>query len=169
MYNAKDVALWFLAKNHSQEKEVITEDEDYEVYEGITHLKLQKLLYYAQGIYLALFDKPLFKEKIYAWKHGPVVEEVYKKYKKNGRNEINSLLTDDEKRSMIKLERDIKAKQALELTYENFAGYTAWQLRNKTHEIGSPWDITITKKGENAVIDNNLIKEYFNNNIFEDE
>lgn len=168
MFSALDIALWFLAKNHSKKREFITDDENYEVYEGITHLKLQKLLYYAQGIYLALNDKPLFKEAILAWQHGPVVEEVYKVYKVNGRNEINTILTSEEQERMIAVERDAQAKQALELTYENFAGYTAWQLRNKTHEEGSPWDTTIATLGENKVIDNELIKEYFNSNIFEE-
>ncbi len=168
MFSALDVALWFLAKNHSKEKEFITDDENYEVYEGITHLKLQKLLYYAQGIYLALYNKPLFKEDICAWQHGPVVEEVYRVYKVNGRNEINTNLTKEEQERMVIVERNPEAKQALELTYENFAGYTAWQLRNKTHEEGTPWDITIANNGENAIISNSLIKEYFDNNIFEE-
>lgn len=30
----------------------------------ISNLKLQKLLYYVQGYYLAYFNKPLFNEKI---------------------------------------------------------------------------------------------------------
>ncbi|KJW07325.1 Panacea domain-containing protein [Orientia tsutsugamushi] len=37
----------------------------------ITQLKLQKLVYFAQGAHLALFDKPLFKEDIEAWENGP--------------------------------------------------------------------------------------------------
>jgi uncharacterized phage-associated protein len=50
---------------------------------GITHLKLQKLLYYAQGAALALTGEPLFDDEIYAWKHGPVVLSVYQAYKKH--------------------------------------------------------------------------------------
>ncbi|KJV77587.1 hypothetical protein RHORCCE3_2148 [Rickettsia hoogstraalii str. RCCE3] len=46
---------------------------DREAGDSITQLKLQKLIYFAQGIYLALFDKVLFEEEIKAWKHGPVV------------------------------------------------------------------------------------------------
>jgi len=168
MYSALDIALWFLAKNHSEEKENLTDDENYEVYEGITHLKLQKLLYYAQGIYLALNSEPLFFEDIFAWQHGPVVPEVYDKYKINGRREINPLLNNVEKEKMIKVELNTKSKQALEIAYENFAGYTAWQLRNKTHEKGTPWNITISKYGEGAKIDNKLIEEYFNKTFFEE-
>lgn len=40
-------------------------------------LRLQKLLYYCQGWSLSLLEKPLFKQDIQAWKHGPVVKDVY--------------------------------------------------------------------------------------------
>lgn len=50
----------------------------------ITQLKLQKILYYIQGKYLALYRKPLFPENIEAWTYGPVVREVYVKYVSNG-------------------------------------------------------------------------------------
>jgi uncharacterized phage-associated protein len=33
----------------------------------LTNLKLQKLLYYAQGWYLAMHDEPLFDEPLEAW------------------------------------------------------------------------------------------------------
>jgi len=39
---------------------------------SVTHLKLQKLVYYAQGFHLALYDKALFTEEIKAWDRGPV-------------------------------------------------------------------------------------------------
>jgi uncharacterized phage-associated protein len=39
---------------------------DVEQGEVISNLKLQKLLYYSQGFTLALYDKPLFDDKIEA-------------------------------------------------------------------------------------------------------
>ena len=51
------------------------------VYEGITNLKLQKILYFAQAAHLALCDKPLFEDEIQAWKYGPVVPSVYNIFK----------------------------------------------------------------------------------------
>ena len=48
--------------------------------EGLTHMRLQKLLYYAQGWHLAAFGRPLFVGRIEAWKHGPVVKEVYPRF-----------------------------------------------------------------------------------------
>lgn len=47
----------------------------------ISNLKLQKLLYYSQAWYLAIFRKPMFDEDIEAWVHGPVVPEIFRRYR----------------------------------------------------------------------------------------
>ena len=59
-FRAREIAEWFLAWA-----------EDIEA--DISNLKLQKLLYYAQGHYLARTGVPLFDDVIQAWAHGPVV------------------------------------------------------------------------------------------------
>lgn len=61
---------------------------DREAGDVITQLKLQKLMYIAQGIHLALYDAPLFKEEIEAWQHGPVVRELYHEFKVYGTDPI---------------------------------------------------------------------------------
>lgn len=48
---------------------------------GLGKVKLQKLLYYAQGHHLATFGRPLFQDAIYAWDMGPVVPSVWKEEK----------------------------------------------------------------------------------------
>jgi uncharacterized phage-associated protein len=49
--------------------------------DSITHLKLQKLVYYAQAWFLANFNKPLFNEDVEAWAHGPVVPSLWSRFK----------------------------------------------------------------------------------------
>ena len=49
--------------------------------DDLTNLKLNKILYYAQGHYLKNYGKPLFEDAIEAWQHGPVVHSVYHSYK----------------------------------------------------------------------------------------
>jgi uncharacterized phage-associated protein len=53
-----------------------------DVAKPIFNMKLQKLLYYAQGICVAVSgaDAPLFSDKIHAWDRGPVIITVYQKY-----------------------------------------------------------------------------------------
>ena len=54
MANLQDVAQCFLYLDAQQEGD------------GISNLKLQKLAYYAQGFFCALYNKPLFDNKIFA-------------------------------------------------------------------------------------------------------
>lgn len=53
----------------------------FEQMKEVTPLALQKILYFIQGIYMVMFDKPLYKEDCMAWTHGPVYEEVYDLFK----------------------------------------------------------------------------------------
>ena len=69
MLTCSNVAAYFIVLN------------DIKAGDSITHLKLQKLVYFAQGVSLALRNKALFKEKIRAWEHGSVVPELYEEYK----------------------------------------------------------------------------------------
>lgn len=52
--------------------------------EAITHLKLQKLVYYAEAWFLANFDRTLIDENLQAWAHGPVSPTLYSKYRDKG-------------------------------------------------------------------------------------
>jgi uncharacterized phage-associated protein len=46
-----------------------------------THMKLQKLAYYAQAWSLVWEEEPLFSQRIEAWANGPVVPELFRKLK----------------------------------------------------------------------------------------
>ena len=52
-------------------------------------LKLQKLLYFTQGISFCMNDEEFFENDLEAWVHGPVVPEVYHQYKRFGYSPIN--------------------------------------------------------------------------------
>ena len=54
----------------------------------VTQMKLQKLVYFAQGFNLALDRGALIKERFQAWEYGPVVPEIYAQYKIYGSNPI---------------------------------------------------------------------------------
>jgi len=49
--------------------------------EALTNLKLQKLLYYADGWYAVVSGRPLFAEAFHAWVHGPVLPSQYQRFK----------------------------------------------------------------------------------------
>src|SRR5260221_1682244 len=54
----------------------------------LSNLKLQKLLYYAQGWHLGLGKGRLFKDQMQAWVHGPAIPSIYGRYKKFSFNPI---------------------------------------------------------------------------------
>ncbi len=163
MYKAQEIAKWFLYKNYAEQKEKVASNDNYEVYDGITHLKLQKLLYNAQGVYLATKNKKLFEDDLLAWDHGPVVKDVYDTYCVFGRNQIIIPATPENNKIVNKIESDVEAKEVLDFVYDNFTIYTAWQLREMSHAKGSPWYQT----QKNKVIDVEIIKEYFQKEVIE--
>jgi uncharacterized phage-associated protein len=61
---------------------------DREAGDSITHLKLQKLLYYAQAWAMVVFKKTLFEEDFQAWMHGPVLPSIWESYKHYGFDSI---------------------------------------------------------------------------------
>ena len=63
-HTARQITEWFLAWGEHNDA-------------PLSNLKLQKLLYYAQGHYLGDHAKPLFEDEIEAWVHGPVVRSIY--------------------------------------------------------------------------------------------
>ena len=50
-------------------------------YTTVSNLKLQKILYFLQADCLVQTNAPLFKDEIVAWNFGPVVIDVYMKYR----------------------------------------------------------------------------------------
>ena len=50
----------------------------------ISNLKLQKILYFVQAEFLVEENRRCFFEEIEAWDYGPVVPNVYRKYKMYG-------------------------------------------------------------------------------------
>lgn len=46
-------------------------------YGHMSHLKLQKLLYYCDAYHLAYFDEELMEDHFEAWVHGPVSRKVF--------------------------------------------------------------------------------------------
>jgi uncharacterized phage-associated protein len=141
--DVRDVAKYFLSLC------------DEEVGDTISNLKLQKLVYYAQGFHLALTGKPLFDDEIEAWAHGPVVPSLYHEYKDHKACAIKS--PDDFDPSCIP--SDVRA--LLDEVYTVYGQFSAWKLRNLTHEE-KPW---IDAYDKTVIIPKKAMKEYFSNLI----
>lgn len=135
----------------------------------ISNLKLQKLLYFAQGYSLALNDEPLFKEEIEAWDFGPVVPEVYREFKMFGANEIPEIKTyydtnfdSDTFLEEVEFTTDIFSevqKVIMDAVIKQLGRFSANRLVTITHEQ-APW-INSYSKNSPSIISKKDIKTYF--------
>ncbi|MBH0778154.1 Panacea domain-containing protein [Nocardia bovistercoris] len=119
---ALDFAKWFVAWAENIDAEV-------------SNLKVQKLLYYAQGTHLAERGRPLFADPLEAWAHGPVVSNVYHEFKRFGKSPIDADAVLDDSFDWD----DFKdAEPVLLKTWDTYGSLAAWALRERTHRE-SPW------------------------------
>lgn len=121
----------------------------------VDNLKLQKLLYYCQGINYCLFNRPLFDENIEAWQYGPVVPVVYKRYKSKG---FDTLQT-GKKANLTK--DDI---ETVDLVLDHYGSFSGVALINKTHQE-APWKNAYIPGKRNVVISKESIRDFFINNV----
>lgn len=122
----------------------------------ITNLKMQKLVYFAQGFSLALLDRPLFPEEIQAWTYGPVIPSLYNELKKFGSEPLKGMIESDD----IVAEEDAQVSQLLDEVIDRFGKLSASDLVALSHKDGSPWALA-WEKGKYTRIPLWLMMSYF--------
>lgn len=106
--------------------------------QSVTHLKLQKLIFYSYGAALAHgVHHELGQIAFEAWKHGPVSREVYGQYVGFGANEI------PQPASVPKFDQALT--NVLEDVYAVYGRLSPWDLRNESH-LERPWVIALAEK-----------------------
>jgi len=121
---------------------------------SLSPMKLQKLIYYANGWMLALKAKPLLNEQIEAWRFGPVISSIYHEFRSFGNQPITERASSLEYGEATGGGFDVNVvspsiddepveaeytKNLLDKVWEIYGGYSAVQLSNMTHAEGSPW------------------------------
>ena len=125
---------------------------------------MQKLLYLAQGYSYAFYDRPLFKDDLEGWVHGPVVRNVYDIFKNYQYNSIDANFEVEE--------LDDEAKDIINYVIKNFGKYDAKYLEKISHEQ-EPW--ILSRRGldpderSDKTISKESIANYFINEIFQPE
>lgn len=98
---------------------------------GVDHLKLQKLVYYAQGFHLGSRDEPIFEGELRAWAYGPVSPDLWQRhrysraYLEPPEAVDESLLTDTH-------------REVITLVHERFRSDSGLDLYRRTHDE-KPW------------------------------
>lgn len=114
---------------------------------NITNLRLQKLLYFIQAVFLVQFRRVAYTETIEAWPYGPVVPEAYFSFK---RGEII------ETAEMIPLEDDLEA--TIITVHEAFLSWTDdFSLVNLTHSYET-WKTVWNSYGGKEISPENILR-----------
>lgn len=134
---------------------VISLNREEEFPKDLTNLKMQKLLYYCFGIHRLNFEEDLFNEAILAWRLGPVVKEVYDKYKVFGYSDLKDPfpffdynLTDNEIDTITEVWnffKDVPANMLVDMTHSETPWIDAWN-------------------NQQSEIDKKIIEDYFRQN-----
>jgi len=128
----------------------------------VTPLALQKMLYFIQGVALAILNKPLFEEDCQAWAHGPVYKSVYEIFKSFKYNPIDDIRFNILKNRFQMLTAD--EKKIIDLVMDTFGIYSGKTLEKITHNE-TPW--TRAREGydltdaSNVIISKDDIASYF--------
>ena len=122
----------------------------------ISELKLQKVLYFIQAQFLVFGyeNTPCFSDDIQAWKFGPVVPDVYRKYRLYGNAHIFSFAK--EKNFSDIAEED---KEVIDRMVDRCADYTASQLVAAIQRT-TPYQEAYAK-GSRTVITHESIRKFY--------
>ena len=173
-YNAMDIAFRLIELDKSNkhgytfQHESINRNEDTIGYDTLNYYKLTEILYIAQGLHLALYDVPLFKDDIYVdYNTEPrinAIHEVFGEYIKSDRDITLEL----EKSAHLNTHSIVVFGNTdcfIENVYNNFASLSNWKLHsliiNNRSGVVSPMKFIYPNKP----IELDVIKRYFKNEM----
>lgn len=116
----------------------------------IDHLKLQKILYYIQAKFLVEKKVKCFDEPILAWRFGPVIESVYRRY-----NKYSSMNLYPKNKSQFNNVEKCDA-EIIDSLVNKYAEKNAWFLVEQTHRE-KPWLST----PQSSEISADVIRRYY--------
>ena len=130
----------------------------------VSNLKLQKLLYYSQAWYLALYDKPLFDERLEAWVHGPAVPPVYGMFKGWAWTPIGEVPPLDHCREQV----GQHVAEHLDEVMDVYGGMAAYDLEKLAHSE-MPWQKArqglSPDESSNALISHEDMKAFYRSRL----
>lgn len=149
MYNVFKIVNWLRVRNKAELRSDVNAEE-------LTQARAMKLLYYIQAASLVVTGKRMFNNNIVAWKYGPVVEEVHKKYL--GQRGIVGEITDQDIRDYKELQHHYYSASILNNIYNMCGHRSAYDLMRQI-QSEKPWQET----KQSQVIDDQKIKDYYKN------
>ena len=146
-YNPLTVANYIIEKAEAQGRR-------------LTPMQIIKLVYISHGFSLAMLRRPLLNEEVEAWRYGPVIPSLYRRFKKFGSREVDELLPP----AFFGLrteQLDPQDKQLLDAVFDKYGNLNGIQLSHLTHRRGTPWAESYSPDELGTPIDNALIKTHY--------
>ena len=100
-------------------------------------MKLQKLVYIAEGWSLVKRHETFLRENVEAWPYGPVVPQLYTTFKSYRAANIDRPCTLPPNSPALETGDDALIREV----WQQYRGLTAIELSMMTHEQGSAWDL----------------------------
>ena len=134
--------------------------------EGLTNLQIQKILYFANMLYIGKYGRnnPLIRGKFLTWVYGPAIRELHERmsrYKKDFVeaevfDDIRSIMDEDKKPREEKYRPHV---DVLKEAYEIWGKYSPYKLIGISHWKEGAWRNSV--RGGMEEIDNELIEEEY--------
>ena len=136
----------------------------------LTPMQVNKLAYIAHGFTLAIEGQPLFRDRVEAWKYGPIIPSLYHALKDFGGDEISILpycgtrvdTPDLDKRlDLTTTQIPERHRAVIDRVITVYGGFSGPMLSTITHEEGSPWH-QCYQEGEFGIqILNDITRKYY--------
>lgn len=108
-------------------------------YGPMSHLKLQKLLFYCDAYHLAYFDTELITDKFEAWVHGPVSRKVFDSLRDKSLIYSDlSFVGDKEEVEKSFIELTSSQRELIEDVLSELSKWSGFQLESAAHKE-LPW------------------------------
>ena len=134
----------------------------------LTHMKLQKLVFFMHAWSLALRGSSVVSERPDAWTYGPVFESLYHSLKSNGSSPVGEYLTminpqSGQLQALIPNLEDKEFWTLLDQVWDRYGKFSALELSALTHEAGGPWSQAREARVES--LDDTQVRNYYRSKL----
>jgi uncharacterized phage-associated protein len=125
----------------------------------LTPMQLIKLSYIAHGFSLAINKRPLLREKVEAWRYGPVVPSLYRRLKAHGSGPVGESISPMFGQRAELLEDEDRA--LIDAVFAKYGELTGPQLSYLTHKPGTPWAEDYEPDSYGVELDDGAIRVHY--------